>query len=241
MMSRIGPYFKDFGSDSWSQAILRGDWTILLRVSNYNGQKNDAKVRLDWYVPDKFPEDKGIPKWDGTDAWPIRTTCLLESKEGVPDIEQPKYYDDNAYVTDGVLVGSFTNSAFQVSADYIIEFNGSFITGKLEEGPNGWQIEGGTLGSRWKLSSLLAHMGRVKILGIPVCTNHPAYAAVKAEFCSHADIFSGLGTPTTPCDSLSAGMLFETRPALLGDISTDEMQPSDCASAVDPANDDCDF
>jgi hypothetical protein len=243
MLTKLGPYFKDFGSAAWSKALFDGEWSILLRIRGYNGQPNDSKVQLDWYVPDNFDEDKesgAVPAWDGTDVWPIRSTSLVEQDGGKADIEKPRYFDDNAYVTNGVLVGSFTSSSFQVSADYVIEFNGTFITGDIVQGPIGWTLESGLMASRWKLQSLLAQVGRISLLNLPVCTNHPAYSALKAEFCSQADIFSGLGTPTTTCDSLSAGMIFETRPALLGGISYDSFSTSQCDPSVDPANDSCD-
>lgn len=243
LLTNMGPYFKDFGSTAWSEALLEGEWSILLRVRGYNGQPNDSKVRLDWYVPDNYDEDKesgAVPSWDGNDVWPIRATCLVEQDGGTADIEKPRYFDDNAYVTNGVLVGSFTSSSFQVSADYVIEFNGTFITGTIVEGPMGWTLEGGLMASRWKLQSLLAQVGRISLLNLPVCTNHPAYPTLKAEFCSRADIFSGLGTPTTSCDSLSAGMRFETMPAVLGTIIYDSFSTSQCDPSVDPANDTCD-
>lgn len=243
LLAKMGPFFSSFGSAAWSKATLDGEWTLILRVRDYNGLPNDRKVRLDWYVPDQFaegkPDENAVPAWDGTDVWPIRSTGLIEQDGGAADIEQPKYFDDNAYVSGGVLVGSFTASAFQVSADYVIEFNGTFITGNIVEGPQGWILENGLMASRWKLSSLLAQVGRISMLNLPVCTDHPAYQALKAEICSHADIFSGLGTPTTPCDSISAGMTFDTRPALLGDIIYDEFGTTNCDPSVDPANDSC--
>jgi hypothetical protein len=239
-ITEIGLLFQSvFSSPVWNAAILDGDWSVILRVSNNNGQPNDTNVRLDWYIPCPFSWGEGAsqPKWDGTDTWPIRSTCLTE-KNGNVSLENPKFSDSNAYVTDGVLVASFTVGSFQIY-DFSVVLNAAFITGEVVQTEQGWTLRHGMLGARWKLSNLLSQVGRFKFLGQSVCTNHPAYSELKNGICSYADVFSGLGTPTTPCDSLSTGMAFETKPALLGDIIVDPVYPSPCAPEFDPASDSC--
>jgi hypothetical protein len=239
-MAKMAALFDNFGSEDWSAAALAGEWSLLLRVRGYNGEPNDDRVRLDWYVPDQYWEDKPdktyVPAWDGTDTWPLRASTL----EDDTDIETPKYFDEHAYVSDGVLVGSLTESAFQLSAEYAVEFNGAFITANIVQVDNRWGLEEGLLASRWKIDTILAQISRISLLGLPLCTNHPAYAGIKAQICAYADIYSGVGGPTTPCDSISTGMRFETAPATFGEIVVDAAQPSPCEPALDPGNDSCD-
>lgn len=243
LMTKLSPLFSGFGSGDWSQQAKEGAWSILLRVREYNGEPNDNQVRLDWYVPEQFWEDKGDdetpPLWDGNDAWPIRSTSLADKEGGAQDVDEPKFYDLHAYVTDGVLVASFPESAFQVSDNYLLQFVGSFITARLVSTAQGWALEDGMLASRWTLKSILAQISRLNIMSMPVCTNHIAYSSLKAEFCSRADIYSGVGTPTTPCDSMSSGMRFSARPAKLGTVVQQVPAVSPCEPNVDPANDSC--
>ncbi len=243
LMTKLSPLFSGFGSGDWSEQAKAGAWSIMLRVREYNGEANDDQVRLDWYVPDQFWEDKDgdeiPPLWDGNDAWPIRSTSLEDAEGGPPSVDEPKFYDLHAYVTNGVIVASFPESAFQVSDNYLLQFVGSFITARVVSTEQGWALEDGILASRWTLKSILAQISRLSIMDMPVCTNHIAYSSLKEEFCSRADIYSGVGTPTTPCDSMSSGMRFTARPAKLGTVMLQDPTPNPCEPALDPANDSC--
>ncbi len=243
LLSKLTPLLTDFGSADWSQGAVDGDWSILLRVREYNGTPDDEQVRLDWFVPHDFWVDKGDesvrPKWDGTDEWPIRETSVVDPDAGAQSLEEPKFFDPHAYVTGGMLVASFPESAFQVSDKYLLDFVGSFITARVVETTGGWELQDGLLASRWKVQSILGQLGRVVILGLPVCMDHPAYEGLKGQICSYADVYSGVGTPTTPCDSISAGMTFQAKPARLGPVLPQESEAEVCPLAVDPAGDSC--
>jgi hypothetical protein len=243
LLSKLSPLLTDFGSEDWSQAATEGDWSILLRVRGYNGTPDDDQVRLDWFVPHAYWVDKGDdsiqPAWDGNDVWPIRESSVLDPDAGAQSLEEPRFYDPHAYVTAGMLVASFPESAFQVSDKYLLDFVGSFITARVVETSGGWELQEGLLASRWKTASILGQLGRVVILGLAVCMDHPAYEGLKGQICSYADIYSGVGTPTTPCDSISAGMTFEAKPAKLGPVLPQASEPATCLPAVNPAGDTC--
>ena len=243
LFSKLSPLLTDFGSDDWSQGATEGDWSILLRVRGYNGTPDDDQVRLDWFVPHDFWVDKGDdsiqPAWDGNDVWPIRESSVVDPDAGAQSLEEPRFYDPHAYVTGGMLVASFPESAFQVSDKYLLDFVGSFITARVVETSGGWELQEGLLASRWKTASILGQLGRVVILGMSVCTDHPTYEGLKSQICSYSDIYSGVGTPTTPCDSISAGMAFEAKPAKLGPVLPQASEPTNCPPAVDPAGDTC--
>ena len=243
MMTKLAALFGSFSSTEWSANAKKGIWSMLLRVRDYNGEANDDRVRLEWFVPSQFSADKADndvePVWDGSDAWPIRSESLEAVDGGEYSFEKPKYFDTHAYVTEGILVGSFPESVFQIDDDYALDFTGSFITARIESTAQGWMLTEGLLASRWALSSILAQIGRLHLMNKPVCTDHIAYPELKREFCSYADIYSGVGTPTTPCDSVSLGMRFEARPALLGTIIIKDPSERFCDPSVDPAFDHC--
>jgi hypothetical protein len=79
--------------------LWRGDYSIVMRVSGYNGRANDAKVRLDLYAgagleakpPWGCPVedfDTRYPHWRQASAWSIDTAALrgeIETKGQLPD------------------------------------------------------------------------------------------------------------------------------------------------------------
>jgi hypothetical protein len=73
----------------------------------------------------------------------------------------------------------------------------------------------------------------------PLCTNSAAYAAFKANICSALDVATGLSV-TQPCDALSTGLTFTTRPALLGRVVAVAPPVDLCPPDADPRNDGCD-
>ena len=198
-ISSIALLFDDFDSEAWTEAVRRGEWGLVLRVRNYNGQPDDDQVTLEWLVTDQYyedkPDDSYVPAWDGTDTWPIRATSLEDQDGGVYDINKPKFLDEYAYVSDGVMVGSLTETTFQLSADYAVDLHGAFITANVVQQGGDWVLENGLLASRWKLNTILAQISRITLLGMPVCTNHPAYPSIKSQICAYADIYSGVGAP----------------------------------------------
>ncbi len=245
-LTALGGLFSDLGSESWSQGTTEGLWSLLLKVSGYNGLPDDDRVRLDWYIPAEFfyfqDGGKDPPKWDGTDAWPIRTTCLVPPSDGGAwDLDKPQYFDDRAYVRDGVLVGSVSTARIHINADYVLEFSGGLLTAKVVNKNGAWVLEDGLVAGRWPLQNILSQISRTRdpVFDLPICTDSPVYPQIKKQICSFADVCSGVGTPTTPCDAVSAGLRFSTAPAKLGPIVETGPPNVYCAPEVDPAQDCC--
>ena len=245
-LASLGGLFSGLGSESWSQGTTEGLWSLLVKVSGYNGLPDDDRVKLDWYIPAEFfyfqDGGKDPPKWDGTDAWPIRTTSLVVPGDGVSwDLDKPVYFDDRAYVRDGVLVASVSTAKIHINADYVLEFTGGLLTAKVVNKDGAWVLEDGLVAGRWPLQNILSQISRTQdpVFNLPICTNSPVYPQVKKMICSFADICSGVGTPTTPCNAVSAGLRFSTAPARLGPIVETGPPSVYCAPEVDPAQDSC--
>ena len=242
----IADLFDGFGAGAWNESVLNGEWSLVLRIRDYNGLADDNQVGVDWYVPTRFDalQDGGSepPKWDGTDAWPIRSSGLQKPSGSNWDVNKPLNHDDYAYVTGGVLVASMAEGDLQVNESYTLGFSGAFITAKLEEQATGWAITDGTLAARWKLVKILTQFSNTNdpIYKAPICTDNLIYPSIKAKVCGYADIYSGVGTLTTPCDSLSIAMKFRAAPARLGPVVVSQTSDPRCAPEVDPANDSCD-
>jgi len=78
----------------------------LVRIRNYNGQADDDQVEVDVYVSYGLT-DAPPPKNDGTDRWVVASDWLRAGADGQPNIDLPKYFDDKAYVTNGMMVSHF--------------------------------------------------------------------------------------------------------------------------------------
>lgn len=245
-VAELATFFPAMGSAELSEGALAGAWSLLLKVSGYNGEPDDDRVRVDWYIPAQFCiyQDGGTdpPKWDGSDAWPIRTTSLVPPQDGGAwDVNKPMYYDDRAYVTDGTLVMSVSKAAIQINEDYALSFTGGVVTARVEEKEGAWVLEDGIVAARWPLGNVFSQIGRMKdpVFDMYFCTSNPVYPQVKKQVCDFVDIYSGVGTPTTPCDAISVGLRFSTAPAALGPLVETGPVEVVCDPEEDPANDSC--
>ena len=244
----VSSLFATFGAASWNESLHAGAWGMVVRVLDYNGEEDDDRVRTQLYVPRAYYHfqdgGKDPPKWDGTDEWPIRSTSLQDPGDGGTwDVDKPLYSDEFAYVNGGVLVASVSQGTMQVDENFAIEFTGAFLTARIVKGAGDqWSLEDGVLATRWRLANMLAQLSNVDdpLFGSPVCTDNAMYATAKAKICGYADMYAGVGTPTTPCDSLSLAMRFDATPARLGEVVVSSPNPPRCDPAVDPANDSCD-
>jgi len=243
----ISTFFQGFGPVDWNAKLQSGEWGLLLRVLGYNGEADDDRVTMQLYVPRSYYHlmDGGIepPKWDGTDVWPIRSTCLEDPGDGGTwDVNKPLYLDGLAYVSGGVLVASVSQGTMQVDDNFAIEFTGAFLTARIvRDASDAWALEEGVLATRWRLTNLLGQLSNMDdpVFGDPICTDNALYATVKEKICGYADMLAGVGTPTSLCDSLSLAMRFEAIAAGLGQVVVGTPSPPRCDPSRDPANDSC--
>lgn len=241
-------YFKSAGTENWSKGIQNGDWSLIIRVRNYNGLPNDDQVAVDWLVPARFDaltDDDSKPTFDGTDVWPVKDLSFLpgDDETGV-DINKPKASDPKAYVTNGMLVASLPTSALQVSDELTLTIQGAFLTAQIafpEDNGGQYALKDGVVAARWRVQDLLSQLSRFKdpFSNSPVCKDNVIYGAFKDKICAFADIYSGISTPTTPCDSLSVGLAFTAVPVTIGPVVPEGAVESPCAPENDPANDNC--
>ncbi len=263
LFGTIGVFNTDMSSEVWTAQIESGDWSLLLRVQSYNGKANDEQVVVAVYPSPGLDEDPcngpdPVPAWDGTDRWPVSATALTgggsavggsggcggDSQHGY-DVDDPRYVDSNAYVTDWVVVAGLPEVALILDTGFshtVVKLTAGFITGRLEHDPSAdrWALHDGLLVGRWKMVDFFQMLSNlVTTGGVPLCTDNPAYAPLKATACPYVDIVSSLGAPTTPCDAISFGLAFEAMPARIGAVDPSAPPQTPCAPAQDPSNDEC--
>lgn len=243
----VGP--TQFGSGFYSQMAEKGEWSALIRVQGYNGQLNDDKVRFIMYTTPGYGDQNGggggvmpemDPKWDGTDIWSVSSASLVD---GV-SYDNPKYFDDNAYVTEGTLVANLPETTVNLDGNdshFELKLTAGTIMGSLQnpEG-SGWRIVNGLLTARWKTTDIFASLGTFSAEGMSVCDDNGfIYNQLKETVCGSVDIASTLGGATLQCDALSFGMKIQTHPAALGPLFTPGVLTPNCPPEQDPTKDGC--
>lgn len=254
-----------FGSAFYSAKAEVGLWTLLGRVTGYNGEPNDPKVTFAFYSPNNLVKsemtpggmacmgDQGIgagvvmvPCWNGSDVWDVDDTSVAMAGPGAGTIDAPVYVDNNAYVSDGVLVANVTDADIAFGGgdlNYMsIKLTAGTIMGKIEDLADGlgFRVTKGTLSGRWKTQDVFDRLGFFVASGQSLCTNTPIlYANFKSRICQFVDISSKLGGATSECDSISFGMDFTTVPVKFGMVGKTLPPMNHCTSGNDPAMDGC--
>lgn len=225
-----------------------GVGTAVIRVRNYNGTSIDNQIEVGWYGATMYRDltvPPAPPVWDGSDEWLAFDAWVdgIEVGDAGP-IEtgsepSPKYYDSNAYVTDGYLVARFPE--FLISIGMMTE---AIIMARLERNEAGaWTLRAGTIAGRLAIDDTVRGLENVRddSTGDWICTDSPAYPARKQLLCGLADISaSGIDDGSSPCDAVSWAWTFEAEPAKLSGVQdTDIAIFRNCDEDVRPENDQC--
>ena len=165
-----------------SKAASAGDWSILLRISDYGGLPDDPKVRVEIFVTTGAAlSGGGDPSWDGSDAWRVDAESLADGTS----LDDPSYFDDNAYVSDGVLVANLPNLPLRIAGGagaLHMRLRGALLLGKLREGATAWELRDALIVGRWSLGEVFATVGSYRSdAGEPLCMDAPTYAAITAR------------------------------------------------------------
>ncbi len=241
---------KGFGDTAFtselSADIENGRAGIVTVIENYNGGKNDTKVRA-WAVvstgtqvqlPDGGPDPvrtptPPLPKLDGQDIWsvspdglqgggpPVGTNC------GDPaDPCKPIAPDDDAYVVDGVLV---TRVDFPVAIPSLgptarLDIRGGYMVARIIKTPQGlYRLVDGQVVGRVPPQDVLKVAGLFNdpfSPGKALCQSALSLGVTRSTVCKFRDIHADLtkdGLPT-PCDGISTAMAFRATQARFGSV-----------------------
>jgi hypothetical protein len=232
-----------FSSAAFTKQAEDGNWTILIRVKDYNGTANDAQVEFDWYLSTGFDTTSTAkPRWNGSDVWKVTSSSVNGAS-----LDNPLYLDKHAYVSNNILVTSMTETPIPLRIGNLghvsFTLSNAGMLARIQYNPalKTYRLVDGQMVGRLKLTEMFKTMSSYRdIDGRPLCTNADFYKAAKANFCLSADILANGGTPTVPCDAISFAVGFTADPVVLGKVDA-TVPPSTpgCPHATDPANDTC--
>ncbi len=199
-----------------NNAVKTGLSGALIKISDYNGQPDDAVVTVTVYGSQGYESYPAAPKWDGTDRWTVD-----------PNSASGQYFTTNAYVVGNKLVASALNFPIIVGSTYTNPVTIELVSGRIvaDLQMNGTSLikMTGTLGGRWdpaRFLPSLQHVPDPALDGGWLCGTDTTYQFVKAIICTNTDINSD---PTqdnqgAQCNAVSMGLGFEASPAVLGNV-----------------------
>ncbi len=240
----------------------RGRGTVLLRLRNWNGTPNDAKVDVSvlsavdgtslddvsgvqWGGPNgsslMLPgtiEEAPDPVWDGEDYYFVDPLSVVAE-----DIERPEVWKTDAYIRNGRVVLPVDTGATFVfltgPGSFSISINGFLIADISEDGET---LEKGLLAGRFPAGELIATL---EPLGI---CDEAFRGSVVGLLTNNLDLHGdpGVGSPDDQCTATSVAFSFQGIRARIADrIAPVELPiPDPCAnggpeSGPEPAFDRC--
>ena len=230
----LGPVIS---SPQFSYEANKGAWSLLLRVRGYNGGADDDQVEAAFFMT---PGLTSLPKWDGTDAWPVGDGSLADKMS----LDQPLFVDPKAYVSGGVLVASLSKLSVLIqSAGVRLQLDLSDVALRATilqpDSGAGFHLTNGVLGASWILTDMFTDMGGLRLNGVAICTDSLSYATAKSRLCGTVDLGPSGSDAGAPCNALSFGMSFAADPAILGPVAALPAPSPGCSPMKDPSNDVC--
>ena len=210
--------------DQLNFALSRGQSGALLRIDNYNGQRDDSQARLAVFSSLGLEGylDGGVPKFNGLDRWTLEDQSVLGRA-----ISKPKFSDETAWVTANQIVGALDfpiTIGSQDNSPVTIELTGGVIVATLGV-KAGLRTLSGTFSGRWEAKRmLLSFQSYVDPLDTTkhVCGDSIAYQGLKSITCGAVDIArtQNLDNTGSNCDALAVGIHFEAVEAQLGTVAS---------------------
>jgi hypothetical protein len=226
-----------------NEQIETGLFSVILRISGYNGEANDPKVTFGFFTSVGTPRADGgpiAPRFDGHDTWDVDPSSAQAPSDGGL---VPKYEVTDAYVADHALVGSLGDwpipfgsaTGVGIGLAFNMQLTGAHVTATLRaDGAGNFRIDDGVLAGRWPTRNILGAIGALPnpFSGAArLCDDKTAYFNLTKLVCGAADVTAD---PTStdrdaPCSAVSAGMRFEALPASIGASGTSPEAGVPCA------------
>lgn len=254
----IGERFG-ISEDEFNCNLHRGTYTVVSRISGYNGLPNDSNVRVDLYIspgaarsqPWQCPSEgfaTQYPLWRLADRFKIDPGNLTGpiAKEGsLPD---SSVSDPQAYVRDGYLVARLPDGAVvRLAADgtryrgFSLKSYKSVWSGRLERGQDGrWQIHDGLAAGRVLGDDLILSFRQIGLC--PGVGLDGFYDSVVDYIKQNSDLLSdGTNDPQRACDAMSFGIGFEAAQLTPGPVedATPVVECCEPGVAIEDCNPSC--
>lgn len=211
--------------------LCYGKYNILIRVTGYNGTKNDDNVRVDLYrspgleteIPlteCKAGLEPPICWWVSNAPWTIdRNGTADPTSQVFPDA---KIFDAHAFVRDGYLIAFLPPKSllwfpghFLDTTTFPLQLTNGIVSARISRANDGtFQLTDGVIGGRVTEQDILLGFRQVGL-----CEGEPLVDVAKTAVHSNLDVTADPNAPPdTPCDSISLGLVFSARQANAGSL-----------------------
>lgn len=220
-------------------SLRRGDFSLLIRISDYNGLPDDNQVRVDLYSSAGLEEKTSLEcpsadplshtHWLASTPWYISRSGLVGVAPAGQVLPNSMFAITDAYVVDGFLVGELpTGYDLVLHGDrspypgWEIQFATFRLVGKLVKGAQRlWEIEQGSFSGVQLADELLLSFRQVGVCGQQL-------DLVKMYVDEYADMPAKSGQdPLQPCAAVSTNLAFSAFPARPGKVE-DTLPRLDC-------------
>jgi cysteine-rich repeat protein len=219
---RFGISEAEFNCNLW-----RGSYTMVTRLSGYNGQANDSDVRVDFYIspglvraqPWQCPTEdfaSRYPLWRLSDKFKVDPTSFVGAADEASELPESSVADPHGYVRDGYLVFKLPDGALiRLAADgtryrgFALKTYQSIYTSRLERAQDGrWHMHDGMVGGRVLGKDLIMSFRQIGLC--PGVGLDGFYTSVTEYIEQNSDMLSdGSTDPERACDAMSFGIGFE--------------------------------
>jgi cysteine-rich repeat protein len=216
-------------------SLWRGDFSIVMRVSGYNGKPSDSQVRLDLYAStglETLPPwacpledyDTIYPHWRQSTPWRIDSATLREEIATPGQLPDSTVHDGNAYVRDGYLVATFSDDVVLRFMGNLASYRGfaftlhrSIWTGRLTRSQDStWQISDGLIGGRIRKSDYVRAIREQGLCEGPLYSDLLGYIEESVDIVADAD---GSNREQS-CDAISFAIGFDAAAMTPGAAAT---------------------
>lgn len=221
------------GEDKFNCELYRGGFSILFKVSGYNGELDDDDVRVDFYDSPGLATQRA---WDCTDPARMNAEApwiaidrfsvaagTLQGPTGAGgELPPSSVNSQHAYVVNGRLVaplpdGSKVNfrGADAAIPGLGLRFHRGVLSARLELDRDGlWHAPEGVIGAMIKDSSLLESFAEIGL-----CSTSPDFQVLSTYILGNMDVHtSGTTDPSVECDAMSVAVAFTAREASAGPV-----------------------
>jgi cysteine-rich repeat protein len=219
---RFGISEQVFNCNLW-----RGTYTFVLKISGYNGEVDDADVRVDFYLGSGLQKpaswqcpnpdyEQQYPKWRANNAWTIDSENLTEVISEPGKLPASKTADKAAFVRGGYLVARFPEEMLlrlaedgQTYRGFAFTSSQNIWTGKLErDAANTWHIRDGIFAGRVAAPDLIRSYRQIGLC--PGIGLDGFFDSVVEWIEDGVDVrLDGSVGADSPCDAISFGFGYE--------------------------------
>lgn len=231
-LAELGDAAGDLRSDRLSSSASAGDWSVLVRVFDYNGEANDAAVSVAVYTTSGRIQN-------APPLWSIRRDSLVDM--GTAD--DPIVFEDDAYVADNILVARFDDRPLTLvlPRNLRIVLSDATLEAQIDETASGqYRLLDGIIGGGWAMTDVFAALAGLQGAdALPVaCLDSPGYLQnFKTPLCGLRDLGP---SASAACDTISFGLLFEADPIVSTGLPLEDfVPPAACMPENTPTFEDC--